>query len=47
MTKFMIIWDRWQQVIEAENFEEAFEKAYDSHWGYSNLIAIIKILETD
>ena len=44
--KFMIIWESWQRIIEANDFEDAFNQAYDNHTGYSHLVAIIKIEES-
>ena len=41
----MIIEIHDQYIIEATDFEDAFNKAYNNHTGYSDLIAIIRILE--
>ena len=46
MTKFMIISKYETVIIEAQDWEDAFNKAYDHHCAYDYLIAIVRIQET-
>ena len=43
--KYIIIKEYAEYVIEADDFEDAFNKAYDNHCGYDNLIAIVRVNE--
>lgn len=44
--KFLIIEKYGSYIVEAENIEEAVSKAYDSHTGYENIMAVVKAEET-
>lgn len=46
MIKFMIISKYNTIIIEAEDWEDAFNKAYDHYTRYDDLIAIVRIQET-
>lgn len=45
--KFVVIKEYSENVIEAEDFEEAFDNAWNNHSGYSDLIAIVRINEVE
>ena len=46
MTKFMIITKYDTTIIDAQDWEDAFNKAFDNHTHYDYLIAIVRIQET-
>lgn len=41
--KFLIITTYGSRIIEAEDFDEAAESAYDNHTGYRDVEAIVKL----
>ena len=41
--KFLIITKFGENVIEAEDFAQAADNAYDDHTGYRDVMAIIKL----
>lgn len=43
--KFIIITTNGTRIIEADDFDEATDEAYDSHTGYRDVQAIVKIPE--
>ena len=43
--KFLIITCYGSYIIEAEDFQDAAEKAYDTHTKYNNVEAIVKLPE--
>lgn len=46
MIKFIIISKYDTIIVEAEDWEDAFNKAYNNHTRYDDLIAIVRIQET-
>lgn len=45
--EFLIITKFGRYKVEAEDIEEAVQKAYDNHCGYSNIQAVVRIDEDD
>ena len=45
--KFLILTCYGSYIIEAENFSDAVSQAYNNHYGYSHIMAIVKMEETD
>ena len=45
--KFLIVTHYGSYVIEAEDFAQAADHAYDDHSGYAHVEAIIKLPVTD
>lgn len=43
--KFLIITRYGSYTVEAEDFQDAAEQAYDTHTKYSNVDAIVKLPE--
>lgn len=43
--KFIIITTNGTRIIEADDFDEAADEAYDSHTGYRDVQAIVKMPE--
>lgn len=43
--KFLIITCYGSYIIEAEDFQDAAERAYDTHTKYNNVEAIVKLPE--
>ena len=44
---FLIVGKYGSYYVEAEDFSEAADKAYDNHCGYRNVIAIIALPDKD
>ena len=45
--KFIIITTNGTRIIEADDFDEAADEAYDSHRGYRDVQAIVKMPEEE
>lgn len=45
--KFIIITKYGSYIIDADDFDQAVEKAYDNHTGYRDVEAIVKVPDND